>query len=324
MGDGGRYGKPLHAKEIGSGVLSLHNVAMTAAEFEERIIAWARRRPDIEALIQFGSRVQNSGVADALSDWDFHLYTTQPRQYCETKWLEEIGSVWCANAERTLRGVTKISAFFEGGYEVDFIPLAVWQMKLVFNCMLYPRWAAWMPSRLHNGILETREIFLNSGTRVLIGGEKWERLLEALHVTWPNRRMSVEELQGHVEALWQKSVWVTKKIVRPEPRSAVHWMHKMIVQHLYALLEEEAWLAGKKARPEALKAEQWLDARRLAQTDITTSLDQKVLARALLAQIGLFEEVSRSVATARGFRLRDYSGVAGWLRAELGKVLAGP
>ena len=76
----------------------------------------------------------------------------------------------------------------------------------------------------------------------------------------------------------------------------MHWLHKLVIEHSYALLEEEAWLAGRVARPEALKAEKWLDARRSRQTMIITSLDQKILAQALLAEIDLFEEVSRSVA----------------------------
>lgn len=124
----------------------------------------------------------------------------------------------------------------------------------------------------------------------------------------------------HTAAFWQKSIWVAKKIARPEPRSAMHWLHRLVVDHVYALLAEEARLAGRPARPEARKAEKWLDARRLEQTAIETSPDQRVLARALLAEMALFEEVSRSVAQTRGFALPDYSAVAGWLRSELSRL----
>lgn len=100
-------------------------------------------------------------------------------------------------------------------------------------------------------------------------------------------------------------------------------MHRLITDHVYALLAEEARLAGRPARPEARKAEKWLDAKRLAQTQIETGTDQRVLARALLTQITLFEEVCVSVAGSRGWMLTDYSAVAAWLRQELTK-LAGP
>jgi hypothetical protein len=56
---------------------------------------------------------------------------------------------------------------------------------------------------------------------------------------------------------------------------------------------------------------------------IETGTDPRTLARALLAEMDLFEEVCRSVAGSRGFAVPDYSGVAAWLRAELAK-LAGP
>ena len=296
---------------------------MTPHEFEARIVDWARQQPDIEALVQIGSRVLAEGKFDALSDWDFHLISNRPQKYYRTDWLAEIALPWCAHTERSLRGSMKVSAVFEGGLEADFVLLAAWQMKLVYWGMNHPKLQKWMPARLHRGILETRVILLGSGSRVLVGGKKWEQRLSALSVSWASRRMSVEEFSRHVAAFWQKCVWVAKKIARPEPRSAMHWLHKLVIEHVYALLEEEAWLAGRVARPEALKAEKWLDARRLEQTVVETGTDQRILARALLGQITLFEEVCRSVAGSRGIVLPDYSAVATWLRQELTK-LAGP
>lgn len=296
---------------------------MTPQEFEERVVAWARRQPDLEALLQFGSRVQAAGVADAMSDWDFHVYSSRPEKYRGTAWLAEIAPPWCAHAERSLRGVVKVSAVFAGGLEADFIPLAAWQMKLVYAGMRHPGWAARMPARLRRGIHETRVILHNSGHRVLVGGAAWERRLEALRVAWPEARLERADFERHNGAFWQKAVWVAKKIARPEPRSAQLWLHKLTGEHVYALLEEEGWLAGKQARPEALKAEKWLDARRLAQTELATSTDPRVLARALLAQIDLFEEASRAVAQGRGFAPADHTAVAAWLRAELGRIRDG-
>ena len=193
-------------------------------------------------------------------------------------------------------------------------------MKAVYWGMRHPEWAGWMPEILLRGIHETRVILLNSGYRVWIGGQGWEKRLTASKVNWPSRRMSLEEFNRHEAAFWQKAVWVMKKIARPEPRSAIHWLHRLILEHVYAMLEEEAWLAGRSARPEALKAEKWLDPKRLQQTCIETSLDPKKLAMALLAEITVFEEASTSVAASRGFARPDYSAVASWLRVELAKL----
>lgn len=132
--------------------------------------------------------------------------------------------------------------------------------------------------------------------------------------------LAEDEFVSHAAAFWPKAVWVFKKIARPEPRSAMHWLHLLSVQHVYVLLAEEARLAGREPRPEARKAEKWLDERRLNQTAISVSLDQRSLARALLAELTLFEEACRSVAESRGFAQQDYSAVAAWLRAELAKL----
>ena len=322
LADNGNDGKPRHRKRDlrRGGRAPTTAPSMTPNEFETRIVEWARRQPDIKALVQIGSRVQTGGKFDALSDWDFHLISTRPQRYYGTDWLAGISPPWCAHTERTPRGVIKVSAVFEGGLEADFILLANWQMKLVYWCMRHPEWVRWMPARLHRGILDTRVILLGSGHRVLIGGKGWAKRLTALDVPWTSLRMSVEEYGRHAAAFWQKAVWIAKKIARPEPRSAMHWLHKLIIEHVYAMLEEEAWLAGRVARPQALKAEQWLDERRLKQTAIVTGIEPAQLARALLAELDLFVEVSANVASHRGFALPDYSAVEAWLRAELGKL----
>lgn len=294
---------------------------MTAEEFEARIVAWARRQPDVKALIQIGSRAQAGRNFDKWSDWDFHLVSTSPQKYYGTSWLAEIAPPWCVNAERSSRGNMKVSVVFEEGLEADFVLLASWQMKLLYWGMKHPELAKWMPKRLHQGILEMRVILMNSGYRVLLGGASWEKRMAALDVQWGSRRMNEEEFNRHTSAYWQKAVWVAKKIARPELRSAMHWLHKLVLQHTYALLEEEAWLAGKGARPEALKAEKWLDAKRLAQTEIETEFSQSSLASALLAELSLFEDVSANIAKVNGFALPDYSAVAAWLRAELNPLV---
>jgi hypothetical protein len=279
---------------------------MTPKEFEARIVAWAQRQADITALILIGSRTQDERSFDQWSDWDFHLITTRPQKYHGTHWLPEIAPPWCARAERSIRGRMKVSAIFEGGLEADFVPLSNWQMELVYWGMRRPHLARCMPASLLRGILETRTILSNSGYRILIGGEGWSARLGALTAPWRTRRMSATELAEHSAAFWQQAVWITKKIARPEPRSAAHWLHRLILGRVYALLEEEAWLADRKARPEALKAEKWLDERRLAQTRVATDLEPRTLARALLAQVDLFEELARGIAATGGYTLPDY------------------
>ena len=296
---------------------------MTPQEFEARIVDWARQQPDIEALVQLGSRVQSGGEADAWSDWDYHLIVDNTSRYMNQEWLAQIAPCWCAHYEKTERGVVKLSAIFEGGLEADFVPLATWQMKLVYWAMARPGLSGLYPVALRRGIANT-QLVVGPGYKVVLGGSAWEGRLAALSMAWPRRDFSLADLQFHATAFWRHAVWVQKKCARGESRAALRWQQVELTDHVYALLAEEARLADRSSRPEARKAEKWLDPRRLVQTVVETGTDPRMLARALLAQITLFEEVCQSVAGSRGWVAPDYSAVATWLRQELTKLTDQP
>ena len=181
---------------------------MTAPEFEARLAAWARQQADLAALVLGGSRARPDGGADQWSDWDFHLITTRPERYQSTGWLAGIAPCWVAHAERTPRGFVKISAVFAEGFEADFVPLAAWQMKVVYAAMRLPARAGWMPRRLVRGIQETRGFMLGSGYRLLAGGADWTERFTALEKDWPVIELTAEEFAQHTAAFWQKTVWV--------------------------------------------------------------------------------------------------------------------
>lgn len=193
-------------------------------------------------------------------------------------------------------------------------------MKLVYAAMKRPSWAQWMPDRLKRGIHETQAFMLGSGYRLVVGNEAWTERFLALQTLWPHQEFSAAEFDRHTTAFWSKAVWIFKKIARPEPRSAMHWLHLLVVQHVYPLLAEEARLQGRKPRSEARKAEQWLDARRLNQTGIETGPDQRQLARALLNELTLFQEVTQSIAARRGFVITHHAAIETWLLTQLAKV----
>jgi hypothetical protein len=135
--------------------------------------------------------------------------------------------------------------------------------------------------------------------------------------------MTGEEFEALVSGFWRHAVWVHKKIMRGEARAALRWMHRELFERCWHLLEEESKVAGRSSRPEARHAERWLDARRLSQTAITTTADQKILAQALLAEMDLFEEVTHNVANAKRYIFRDPSALIGWMRVELENLSAG-
>jgi aminoglycoside 6-adenylyltransferase len=292
--------------------------SMTVPEFEARLVDWARAQRGIEALLQIGSRAQPGAVVDAWSDWDYQLVASDPGRYENRDWPAQIAPCWSAHLERTPRGVMKVSAIFTGGWEVDFVLLPAWQMKLVYWAMAHPGLQPLYPRALRQGIANTR-LWARPGCRVVIGGPAWEKRLAALAVVWPEGGFTAGDFLFHTAGFWRHAVWTAKKILRGELRAAHRWMHLELREHTYALLAEEARLAGRTPRPEARQAEQWLDAARLRQTAITTGPGQRELARALLAELELFREVTQSVGTRHGWTVPDHTAVESWLRTELAK-----
>ena len=321
LANNGRDGKPRYRKRDlrCGGVEPTTAPSMTAPEFEARLVEWARRLPDLEALVQIGSRVQPGASVDEWSDWDYHLIVRQPARYFNRDWPAQIAPCWSAHFERTARAVVKLSAVFAGGWEVDFVLLPAWRAKLAYRAMRYPGARGWYPPALRRDIHNLR-LVAGPGCRVVLGGPAWEQRLTELEVEWPGTLLAAEDFRQHAAAFWRHAVWIAKKTMRGELRAALRWHHTVLLEQVYALLAEEARLAGRGPRPEARKAEQWLDEARLRQTAIATGPDQASLAAALLAEMTLFREVSQRVAAQRGFALPDYGAGESWLRAELAKV----
>ncbi len=179
---------------------------MTAPEFEARIVAWARNQPDVEALVQIGSRVQPGAVVDAWSDWDYQLITRDPDRYQNHDWPAQIAPCWSVHLERTPRGVMKLSAVFAGGWEVDFVLLTAWQMKLVYWAMVHPGLKSLYPQSLRRGVANA-QLWIQPGHRVVLGGSAWEGpLLAAVGSHEPDAALAPEDFLSRTTGLWRPAV----------------------------------------------------------------------------------------------------------------------
>src|SRR5215211_3842689 len=93
---------------------------MTYEELERAIVTWARRRPDIRAVVAVGSRARSEHPADEWSDLDLILLTTDAQPYANEVWLSELGDVWVAYVEEANPGDPDVQVVFEGGVKGDF------------------------------------------------------------------------------------------------------------------------------------------------------------------------------------------------------------
>lgn len=97
-----------------------------------RVLAWARTRPDIRAVLRTGSRARHDGTVDAFSDHDIELYTTDVERYEDDgTWVEEFGPVV---VQVGLEGPWENPArlvLFQGGVKVDFQVVPVDRLALM-------------------------------------------------------------------------------------------------------------------------------------------------------------------------------------------------
>ncbi|GAA0415929.1 aminoglycoside 6-adenylyltransferase [Streptomyces luteireticuli] len=96
-------------------------------EFVVRVLGWARSRPDIRAVLRTGSRARRDGTADAFSDHDIELYTTDPDRYAQSgEWVAALGPVLVSvGLEGPWDNPARL-VFFEDGIKADFqvVPVA--------------------------------------------------------------------------------------------------------------------------------------------------------------------------------------------------------
>lgn len=280
-----------------------------------RIVTWADARPDIVALVQIGSRVQSSGVADTWSDYDFQLLTRSPAAYRDPAVLRDIGPSWLASAQPAFGNATKLTVILDDAAEADFIVLPAWQLRIVFALLRFPRFARFWPPPLRHGVRDLR-IVACPGWQVLKGGATWEARYARLgrDVPWP--RLTERELRAHASAFWAASVWVAKKLGRGEVRAAQREFHRVLTEKLWLVLEDETRDRTPGVRPEARHAERWLPAERLAETAFTTAPESAAMWRALSAIAENFAAASHRLAAARGWKLDDHTALHKWLAAQ--------
>jgi predicted nucleotidyltransferase len=68
---------------------------LTYEDVLDRFLSWAHLQPDVRAVVIVGSRARMDHPADAHSDLDLVVVTTDPNRYLwETDWLKPLGTLW--------------------------------------------------------------------------------------------------------------------------------------------------------------------------------------------------------------------------------------
>jgi hypothetical protein len=274
------------------------------------VSAWAGGRPDIQALVQIGSRVQAGSVVDGWSDHDYHLVTSSPGNFTDGSFAHELGPCWAVGAQVAFGNAVKVTAVYDGALEADFVIVRHAELLVAMLAMRWPAAERWWPRPLREGVASLR-IVAGPGWRVIKGGEAWERRyarIAPLQVP-----LSEREFQGLCGEFWTQLVWAAKKAARGEYRASLRTLHLHLVENCMRLLQEEALLAGRRSYPLGRRAEQWLSPSELLGTDVRAGADRASLLAALAQIADTFEKTSAAVAGRHGWTSSPPAAVRAWL-----------
>ena len=246
--------------------------------------AWAERTPAVKALVLIGSRERQAGDAvwraDAHSDWDFQIITTQPQRFLNNAWTRELtGAELKVYAARVARigGVPKVNAIFTEA-EADFVVLPAGLMRTM-------KLAAWLG--LHRRVGKVRRglqdlaVVIRPGWRFLTGGETWDPFYRRVVAEVADERLSDEAVRGLAGIFICESVWTRRKIARGELLAAQRMLHRELAETNFRLLHELKVRRGERSFPEARRIERVAAEAELAAVSACATLRAEALEAAV-------------------------------------------
>ncbi len=265
---------------------------LTYEDVLDRFLAWAHSRPDVRAVVIVGSRARKDHPADAYSDLDLVVVTTDPNRYLsQTDWLKPLGTHWLTFVERQAVGEgLERRVLFEGALDVDFIPLpneAVRRMAL----------EGWPP--------EIAAV-LQRGFRLVLDKDNLSRLIGGASSTTPASvpPPTQDKFLALCHDFLYHAVWAAKKLRRGELWIAKACTDGYMKQQLLRVIEwharskrgwdHDTWHGGRFL-------EEWADPHALdGLREAFSHYEEADVRRALLATMGLFRWVARETAARLG------------------------
>jgi len=268
---------------------------ISANPFEEltaKFVAWAQPQQDIRGVLNVGSRARKKFPADALSDLDLVIITTDPNRYLnETAWCEGLGEVLLTFIEETAVGQQfERRVLYRGGLDVDFA--------------IFPSDAARM--LIEGGLPIGLEDIFRRGFRVLVDkDEVFEKL------TLPTERAfsppTALDFIQHVNDFLYHAVWTAKKVRRGELWIAKSccdvYMKRLLLRmiewyaHTVHGWEYDTWFEGRFL-------ERWAEPKILDELAKTFAhYDASDITNALLQTVELHRRLSMDAGSRLGYQV---------------------
>lgn len=289
-----------------------------AGELLDRFTAWAAGNDAIRAAILIGSRARSDRPADAWSDIDLLVFTSDVASLRDDgAWVEAMGPVVLTYLEPTevAPEIVERRALYRSGQDVDYVLLPVEMLALLGN---EPADSAVAPRKpLVAGILRR-------GQRVLM--DKDDRLgdLDALVALAPKPRSpDAGELANVIKDFWYHALWTARKLRRGETLMALGCCDVGMKDKLLTVARWHAQVSGGRDTWHQTRFfEEWADPRLVADLrGCYAHYDPADIARALGATMRAFDWIARETADRLAFAYPD--DAVHWITAKVNETLAG-
>lgn len=251
---------------------------MKGADLTESFSAWAARTPGTEALVLFGSRAR--GMADELSDWDFHLIADKTGFSLDAAWTLGLGlgrPLAYAVRDAIIGSNARISVVWPGA-DVDFVVLPSRSMKLARLAVaagLHRR----SPSLRRR--LADMALIIRPGYRFFHGEARWDAFYRRVRDEVPDPQPLPFDLVRRAELFVADYVWIRGKIARGEFLAAQRVLHRSLVETNLELLAQLRRRRGQAGWPEGRRIESWASPEELAEVSVLSRPEPRALESAL-------------------------------------------
>ena len=211
---------------------------MSAPTFRQAVEQWIAAEPAVRSAVLFGSSaaVATAPMADAWSDLDLHITTTEPERMEHMDWPRVLpGSGFRFQAVRPATGgVRKVTAVFAAG-QIDLVVVPLRQLRLArFGLRLG---LARRHERLR-AALDEIQTCLRGGYRFLKGEAEWGSFYARVAAEMPGVRLDDAAVVALADIAVADRLWILQKLERGELAAAQHLLHRSLAETNFRLLRE--------------------------------------------------------------------------------------
>ena len=255
------------------------------AEIKRKIVGFAERDTETEAVVAIGSSTREDTPADEYSDLDLIIASDSPEKWLSGEYPALFGDISISFVEPTLGGGREIRCIYGEDRDTDMIIFTPGQ----FETAITDGTAGWV---------------MNRGYKILYDSGRFAGMIaEHIKPVVTHEAMTEEEFRNTVSDFFFHTIWACKKLRRGELWSAKmcidaylkNLLLKMIEQYGIAFSGADVWHDGR-----------FID--RWADPSVTGELgscfahyDAGDCRKALAATHKLFARLASSVAEKRGY-----------------------